>query len=312
MNVYKYLHPDRVDVLQNGMLRFSQPAALNDPFEVRPNLELVRQDFASLRKSLAGAGSPPSDEDLKLVDDSVLEEFGQWNEKNTSNLGILSLSSNRNNHLMWAQIQPTIGRNAMIVNRLWTLLGRHGLVLYIIGGLLIAGFLHFRNSVSGQSEDRSLKQESFANEPLRINRFTSAGRSIGLGEKFSAPEDWLKTLSFDLTNLSDQSITHLELALEFPETGNTGQIMLYSAKFGDKTSTNAPVLIAGSSSGSVVLSEKEYLALKRFVESRQPLSTISQVIVRIQLVKFSDGSAWFAGNMYVPDKSSRNGMRRID
>lgn len=102
MNVYKYLHPDRVDVLKNGMLRFSQPAALNDPFEVRPNLELVRQDFAYLRRSLAPPGLPPSDEDMKFVDDSVTEFFGQWNENNVSNLGILSLSSNRNNHLMWA------------------------------------------------------------------------------------------------------------------------------------------------------------------------------------------------------------------
>lgn len=36
MRLYKYLHPDRVDVLEGGLLRFSQPSAFNDPFEVMP------------------------------------------------------------------------------------------------------------------------------------------------------------------------------------------------------------------------------------------------------------------------------------
>src|SRR5260370_37668198 len=40
---YKYLHPDRLDVLKNGLIRFTQAAALNDPFESTPCLiELER------------------------------------------------------------------------------------------------------------------------------------------------------------------------------------------------------------------------------------------------------------------------------
>lgn len=39
MPVYKYLIPDRIDVLRNGRIRFTQPAALNDPFELRPYFE---------------------------------------------------------------------------------------------------------------------------------------------------------------------------------------------------------------------------------------------------------------------------------
>jgi hypothetical protein len=36
MIVYKYLHSDRIDVLENAAIRFTQPAALNDPFETMP------------------------------------------------------------------------------------------------------------------------------------------------------------------------------------------------------------------------------------------------------------------------------------
>lgn len=41
MTVYKYVVPERLDVLRNARIRFTQPAALNDPFELRPYFESV-------------------------------------------------------------------------------------------------------------------------------------------------------------------------------------------------------------------------------------------------------------------------------
>ena len=38
MPLYKYLHPDRTDVLRGQCIRFSSPAALNDPFELKPHI----------------------------------------------------------------------------------------------------------------------------------------------------------------------------------------------------------------------------------------------------------------------------------
>ncbi|WP_342653688.1 hypothetical protein [Pseudomonas sp. F3-2] len=40
MRLFKYLDPDRVDVLRDKLLCFSAPANLNDPFELRPLLKL--------------------------------------------------------------------------------------------------------------------------------------------------------------------------------------------------------------------------------------------------------------------------------
>ncbi|AEJ02844.1 hypothetical protein Nit79A3_3106 [Nitrosomonas sp. Is79A3] len=34
--LYKYVVPDRIDILKNQLIRFSQPSALNDPFELQP------------------------------------------------------------------------------------------------------------------------------------------------------------------------------------------------------------------------------------------------------------------------------------
>jgi hypothetical protein len=46
MKLYKYVVPERLDVLQNGFIRFTQPEALNDPFEMRPVIKkLVGEGF---------------------------------------------------------------------------------------------------------------------------------------------------------------------------------------------------------------------------------------------------------------------------
>ena len=39
--LYKYCHPARVDVLKNQMIRYSSPATLNDPFELRPHISAI-------------------------------------------------------------------------------------------------------------------------------------------------------------------------------------------------------------------------------------------------------------------------------
>lgn len=44
MTLYKYLGPDRVDVLRNREIRFTQAAALNDPFELNTYFDALAQD----------------------------------------------------------------------------------------------------------------------------------------------------------------------------------------------------------------------------------------------------------------------------
>jgi len=43
--LYKYLHPDRVDVLQHLRIRFTQVSALNDPFESLPGIIQKTRDW---------------------------------------------------------------------------------------------------------------------------------------------------------------------------------------------------------------------------------------------------------------------------
>src|SRR5580704_8300042 len=78
MIVYKYLHPDRIDVLENGMIRFSQPRDLNDPFETNiSDLEYRREirrkqaDENRRRFAALGASADVADAILDDLHDNV-------------------------------------------------------------------------------------------------------------------------------------------------------------------------------------------------------------------------------------------------
>src|SRR6266700_134946 len=44
MILYKYLPPERIDVLRNRRIRFTQPADFNDPFEFRPVIKEITSE----------------------------------------------------------------------------------------------------------------------------------------------------------------------------------------------------------------------------------------------------------------------------
>lgn len=56
--MYKYGTPERLDVLRNALIRYTQPAALNDPFELRPFFDSLVPE-AELLENLVGMDIAP-------------------------------------------------------------------------------------------------------------------------------------------------------------------------------------------------------------------------------------------------------------
>ena len=132
MIFYKYVPPERIDILQNRLIRFTQPDALNDPFEARPNFYTLatKEGFASAfadsirqesrmwedcqretQTSLdqqAFADKVERDPDYaeqlyKKVSRSDLRTYARKRTYELCNVvGILSLSETPNNLLMWS------------------------------------------------------------------------------------------------------------------------------------------------------------------------------------------------------------------
>lgn len=103
MFVYKYLHSDRIDVLEKCRIRFTQPSALNDPFECFPDLSLYKaKKCQKLKESpegraLARYGEIDADVKASLFDigEILIGEISQ-------SYVFLSLSKLRDSLLMWS------------------------------------------------------------------------------------------------------------------------------------------------------------------------------------------------------------------
>lgn len=75
MAIYKYLHQDRIDLLDNLKIRFTQPSALNDPFESLPMIERIMEenDFYKLLNDHVG------DNELReTIKDTLRQELSPY------------------------------------------------------------------------------------------------------------------------------------------------------------------------------------------------------------------------------------------
>ena len=131
--LYKYVHPDRLEVLKHQAIRFTQPQFLNDPFEVRPIFRgiIEGQDFDEViedetEKMISDwfSANPFAKTDesgkeivrifMKDAIDSLRHDLAKLTEgvapildegfcKAAQNkVAILSLTEERNNLLMWS------------------------------------------------------------------------------------------------------------------------------------------------------------------------------------------------------------------
>lgn len=101
--LYKYLPPERKTYLSDGLLRFTPPSALNDPYEVLPGISdealeesftLVKSKYSEMPEHLRNLENDPS----PFIEYYLKQCMGKIN----NSLGILSLSESWNNPLMWS------------------------------------------------------------------------------------------------------------------------------------------------------------------------------------------------------------------
>lgn len=132
MILYKYLPPERIDIIQNCKIRFTQYGDFNDPFELNPNIdklaeenqikELIDKDFVQLVEEeyykypiISAFISKEDFLDLALTrEESVKETFigiepyivkllpSILQKTANSMLGALSLSEIYDHELMWS------------------------------------------------------------------------------------------------------------------------------------------------------------------------------------------------------------------
>ena len=133
MIFYKYLPSERSNILQNSLIRFTQPDALNDPFEAKPHFHAfaTKAGLASAFAGMIRQAPTVVWEDFRRVTQTNLDrqafadklegdpDYADWLYKNVglpnllpkerkrverwfNSVGILSLSETPDNLLMWS------------------------------------------------------------------------------------------------------------------------------------------------------------------------------------------------------------------
>lgn len=104
MIVYKYLPPCRLDVLEHSRIRFTQPAALNDPFETFPCfLDFGPRLFNEMRDlETKEFGVQASQQSLHKLEIMVTKKLLELPHILSRHFVILSLSRIRDNAIMWS------------------------------------------------------------------------------------------------------------------------------------------------------------------------------------------------------------------
>lgn len=121
MKLYKYVPPERVDILENGKIAFTPPGRFKDPFEFRPELAettaraLMKDTVRQHAKELIPNADTLSARQLKKARSALLkkadeqgvlartrESFTKVIATNANrDLGVLCLSAVGNDNLMW-------------------------------------------------------------------------------------------------------------------------------------------------------------------------------------------------------------------
>lgn len=107
MLAYKYVVPERVDVIENGSIRFTQADALNDPFETYPCFHVFKKSLEershrTLERNKARFRAEAVVAGELAIPRMVNEKVTELRRQLCQDYPMLSLTTKRNNLLMWS------------------------------------------------------------------------------------------------------------------------------------------------------------------------------------------------------------------
>lgn len=110
MKLYKYVTSARIDILETQRIRFSQPYALNDPFETQPYYSDHQEihpfkkiaEFSSMIKEFHDTGVIPEEKVSRWEEERKKPQKNILSWYVNTNFVSMSLTENHENLLMWA------------------------------------------------------------------------------------------------------------------------------------------------------------------------------------------------------------------
>jgi hypothetical protein len=194
------------------------------------------------------------------------------------------------------------------------------LCFFIACVLLCAWVSAIQGQTVTQSE-RLITESKFKAQPIEIVGVRVNENRVELDRSFTNPDkDWLRHLSFDVRNISNKTITYVQMRLLFERPGSNGLPCVFplirgidsvfrrldSALTG-KTSPPDPndavraILVRPGDSVSLSFSDKTYDGLQRFLKDVNWEGEVYSVKLYLSRVIFDDGTIWMKGTEVKPD-----------
>lgn len=134
-------------------------------------------------------------------------------------------------------------------------------------------------------------------ETLEIVDVKAGDKTVTIGQVFSAGDDWLKSLTFRVKNISSKPIIDLTIGITFPETEEnyrgTGT-NISSPEIKNNLLSNAPKILMPGEEIDVMFTDAGY---RRFmgslVKSKPNINLTKLDITQTLTVKYDDGTSCF-------------------
>lgn len=180
------------------------------------------------------------------------------------------------------------------------------------------GFQAAQDVQTAQNKKRNVENGEYQHTPLHIQKMKIRGKEVDLGKDFDEEDDWLKTLSFQLMNISSKPIIYISAYIEFTETRDTRSTLAHRIVFGSRpdpslsTSNDKSLLLIPGDVTTYSMSEKSFANIEGLLGTRgYTVAKIHRFRIRIDEVYFLDQTRWAIGHDYEPDPSTPGGYRKV-
>ena len=182
-------------------------------------------------------------------------------------------------------------------------------LLFIVGIVLTCGGGAYGQT--GQSQERVIKKLSWPKEQVRIKAIKSKDKTIELGKKFSAGDDWLKDLVVTVDNTSGKAILFIDIHLLFVKDDDSPEpLWSFGLTYGRRKLPHKPIhpdapkpLLPGETF-NLSLHDGAYEEIKRALQDLNYSGGIKHVKLVVDEVYFTDGTKWYAGALVYPDPNN--------
>ena len=128
---------------------------------------------------------------------------------------------------------------------------------------------------------------------VEIEDFAVDAKSIIIGEPFSAGDDWLRSFSVRVRNISDQRLLKVQITLVLPEMDSESPDVVFC--YGCAGAEKDKVVMPGEVVELKMLGGGFYYGIKSRISEKGSVSRINKAELRNMYVTLANDTTWFSG-----------------